>query len=106
MPSFKENKYLVRARIKWFKRADNKDRPLPKGIVFRPARFEARKEEWPHIGWSLVINFQEPWDNQGITIANVAFLSPDAPKELLQPGCSFELLDGGATAEGTVLAYL
>ncbi len=98
--------YLVRARIKWFGRAANPDKPLPTSFISMPARFFGSLDEWPHTIWDLVVELNQPWDTEKTTLANVGFSSPDAPRELLTPGNMFGLWDGEIVAEGEVLSYL
>ncbi len=100
MPHLIKSRYIVRARIRWF--GEKHQAPVNKMVCW-PVRFRGHEAEWPHTSWSLVIDFQRPWDSSMATIADVAFLAPDAPHELLSPGRMFDFFDGDDGAEGTVL---
>ncbi len=99
--------YLVRAKIKWLGRLRNPNKPLPRDFVSMPAHFDAQTNDEPFIRWSLVVRLSNPWEADKTTIADVGFLAPTAPRELLLPGSTFGLLDGPEiVAEGKVLSYL
>jgi hypothetical protein len=52
----------------------------------------------------LVVDFLQPFDETLSTIAEVTFLSPKAPFELLQAGNTFDLFAGmRLVAHGSVL---
>lgn len=75
--------------------------------VARFTGWPAPWEEGPH--WSVVIDFGET-DNAATTLPQngfLAFLSPDAPDEVLIPGAHFELYEGRRrTAEGEVIEFV
>jgi len=96
-------KPVVRAKIQW-KEAQN----LPKGKIYSTAaRLGPLKDQWPNVAWSLVIKFLKKFDKSLSTVAEVEFLSPEAPAELLANGCEFDLFEGGnLVATGKVYEVL
>ena len=87
------------ARLEWIPNEEGGRRSgPPSGLTYSTAaRFEGRKDE----SWSLVLDFSaSPGDR---TLAEVSFLVPWAPQELLRPGSKFELLENGPVASGEIL---
>ena len=99
-------KKTVQAKIQWLRKQDGGREPPPPIDAFYAtlSRFDALKDEWPHRSWSLVVDFLQPFDETLSTIAEVTFLSPKAPFELLQAGNTFDLFAGmRLVAHGSVL---
>lgn len=96
---------MVEANLKWRKREEGGRQSPPRGPRYSTvARFESRKDSWLKEAWSLVIEFIEQPDMELCHRVRVSFLA-DGPTELLQPGSSFELMEGyQSVATGIVTA--
>src|SRR5262245_6647454 len=95
----------VKARICWLT-PDAGGRTIPPSgpLYSTVAKFDCAKGDWKEDAWSLVVELCEPADPSRCTVAEVRFLSPQGPAELLRPGIQFELLEGSRTvATGTIL---
>lgn len=44
--------------------------------------------------WSLLVTFRDTISEEGVVTADIAFLAPGAPRELLKQGACFTLLEG------------
>jgi hypothetical protein len=68
------------------------------------ARFYRDGQSDMNEAWSIVLDFDKPPDDQGKLIADIRFLSPDAPQALLSEGSQFALYEGAQkVAEGTII---
>lgn len=68
------------------------------------SRFEGNAFAWPHEAWSLVIDFHTSPRTDKTVLADIHFLVPEAPVEMLYSGSPFELLDGNrVVAQGVVV---
>lgn len=69
------------------------------------ARFEDSRDRWPDEAWSVIVeSIQSFGDRPFATLAEVSFLSPQAPAELLTTGARFELCEGPrVVAKGVIL---
>jgi hypothetical protein len=85
----------VKAKICWVKETAGGRESPPSGPRYvTVARFDEAQNRWPIEAWSLVVYFRHSLDESLCMIADVRFLMPEAPVELLQPGSIFELLEG------------
>ena len=94
----------VTAILTWLKLEEGGRQSPPPGPKYSTvARFEDQKTDWRKEAWSLVIEFNNPPNAQLTHEVQVGFLADDAPKELLNPGSKFELMEGAKTvARGVV----
>lgn len=81
-------------------------RRWPEGPLYSTlAEFEESPAGVTGDSWSIVAHFHGSPDQQGEVLADVEFLAPGAPRELLHPGAHFRLLEGSRTvAAGEVLS--
>lgn len=95
-----------KARIRWLSEIEAGRPTPPSGQTFSTvARFLDDVAGWPEVAWSLVLEWSTPPDATGAMVADVKFLSPDAPMSLLQTGAIFELYEGKrCVARGEVMA--
>ena len=97
----------VKARVCWTSaEAGGRKCPPPGPEYITVARFEDDKENWPKKAWSLVVEFTRSAkaDKPDCVIADVRFLAPDGPCNLLHQGSVFELFEGRRmVARGEVL---
>lgn len=95
----------MKAKLCWVKEIAGGRKSPPSGPRYvTVARFDEAKDRWPNEAWSLVLDFREPLDESLCMIADVRFLMPEAPVELLHPGSTFELFEGSkVVARGEVL---
>lgn len=95
----------MKAKICWVKEEAGGRHSPPSGPRYvTVVRFDDFKDKWPNEAWSLVIDFSEPPDEFLCMIADVRFLMPGAPVELLHTGSTFELFEGAkVVARGEVL---
>ncbi len=95
----------VKAKVCWVKEEEGGRQSPPSGPRYvTVARFDEEKDKWPNEAWSLVVNFHHPPDESLCMIADVRFLMPEAPVELLHTGSTFELFEGAkVVARGEVL---
>lgn len=55
--------------------------------------------------WSVIATFRDAIDEEGDVTAEIEFLSPDAPQELLTEGAHFTLMEGARTvARGEIIS--
>jgi len=95
----------AKARICWLTpEAGGRETPPSGPLYSTVAKFNCEKGDWKNGAWSLVVELCGPTDFSRCTVAEVRFLSPQGPSELLRPGIQFELLEGRRTvATGTIL---
>ena len=95
---------MVQAVISWIARDRGGRQTLPVGPVYSSiARFED-DEHWPHVAWSVAVELDRPLGDGRQWVANIRFLSPNAPAQLLSEGNRFELLEGRRrTGKGVIL---
>jgi hypothetical protein len=95
----------VKARICWLTPEAGGRKSPPSGPSYSTvAKFNCATGDWKEGAWSLVLDLCGPTDISRCTIADVRFLSPQGPSELLQTGTQFELLEGHRkVAIGTIL---
>ena len=95
----------VRARICWLTPEAGGRKTPPSGPLYSTiAKFDCTQEDWQDSAWSIVVELCGPTDLSRCSIAEVRFLSPQGPSELLRPGIQFELLEGRRkVATGTIL---
>ena len=95
----------VRARICWLTPEAGGRATPPSGPSYSTvARFNGAEGDWKDDAWSIVLELCGPTDICLCTIADVRFLSPEGPSELLRSGTQFELLEGRRkVATGTIL---
>lgn len=68
------------------------------------ARFEDIKDGWPDEAWSIMLEFNEEPDEDGIHYAEIHFLVENAPHEILYEGSKFDLFEGyKLVAKGIVI---
>ncbi len=86
---------MRKAKIHWLKASEGGRTAPPAGPKYSTvARFPEHAANWPEVAWSLVLEWSNPQEVETDMVVNVAFLSPDAPQILLQPGATFELYEG------------
>jgi len=92
------------AKICWVSPEAGGRKTLPSGPRYSTvARFD-RLRVSPEEAWSIVAEFVGSIDEERCVLAQVRFLVPQAPHELLSAGSSFELFEGSRlVARGTVL---
>jgi hypothetical protein len=95
----------VKARITWLTPDQGGRLTLPSGLRYSTvARFAAQGAEWKRNAWSLVVEFAEVPRVAFSHVAQVKFLVPEGPVELLTSGGSFDLLEGSrVVARGVIL---
>lgn len=95
----------VRARICWLTPEAGGRKAPPSGPLYSTiAKFNCPNGDWKDGAWSIVVELCGPADVSRCTVAEVRFLSPQGPSELLRPGIQFELLEGQRTvATATIL---
>ncbi len=95
----------MKAKVCWVKEeAGGRKSPPPGPRYITVARFEDDKDNWPNEAWSLVLEFGGVPSESLCVLADVSFLVPDAPAELLHQGSIFELFEGHQlVARGEVL---
>ena len=95
----------VKAKVCWVKEEAGGRHSPPAGPRYvTVVRFEGQKDTWFDEAWSLVVDFCESPDESLCMTADVRFLAPGAPVELLRTGSTFELLEGAkVVARGEVL---
>lgn len=85
----------VKARICWLTPEDGGRKTPPTGPLYSTvAKFNAANGNWEGEAWSIVVELCGPTDLSRCTTADVKFLNPEGPSELLRPGNQFELLEG------------
>ena len=96
-------KKAIEADLQWLRPDEGGRQSPPPGPKYSTvARFENQKESWLKEAWSLVIEFIEP-PNAALSHRVHVSLLADGPEELLQPGSTFELMEGSqSVAKGTV----
>ena len=96
---------IVKARICWLKEEAGGRQTPPSGPRYvTVVRFDKEKDKWPNEAWSLVLDFRGAPDESLCITADVRFLVPEAPVQLLHSGSTFELLEGNkVVATGVVL---
>lgn len=86
---------IVEAELQWLTPAEGGQQSPPSGPKYTTiARFESQKESWLKEAWSLVVEFVDPPDASLSHRVRVNFLSERGPESLLEPGNSFELMEG------------
>jgi hypothetical protein len=95
----------VKARICWLTPEEGgRKRPPPGPVYSTVAKFNGASSNWKDQAWSIVVELYGPTDTSQCTTADVRFLSPHGPVELLYSGSQFELLEGHRkVAIGTIL---
>jgi len=98
----------VRVKIYWIPPAKGGRKHPPSGPQYSTvARFEKTAENWPEEAWSIVADSITETDDAFCVIAQLRFLSPNAPSHLLKPGNKFDLFEGHRmVARGEVLKNL
>jgi hypothetical protein len=93
------------ARVAWLTEGEGGRRTLPTGPRYStPARFEGQAPGPEGANWSLVLDLKTSPPQSTDWIADVRFLFPEAPHELLSKGARFELYEGKkCVARGVVL---
>src|SRR5688572_11458140 len=97
--------HKARAIIRWVPASrGGRQQPPPSADGYTaPARFESDPQEQRGI-WSLRIVQAKPLRGAEVIDANIQFLFPDAPHDLLREGERFELTEGRkVVAKGVVL---
>jgi len=99
---------MAQARICWLPEKEGGRKTIPLGPRYvMVARFEQEKDKWPEEAWSLAIENSVPTGDlrsQQCVMANVHFLAPEAPTQLLYKGSRFELFEGRrCVATGEIL---
>ncbi len=94
----------ARAFISWIPAAKGGPSRPPTGVTFRAdVRFDDDLN-WPAEGWTLVVRPIKRFSRGQLVFAEVEFLVPDAPHDLLRNGARFQLFDGRRPiAHGLVL---
>jgi hypothetical protein len=94
----------VKARITWLTPDQGGRSTLPSGLRYSTvARFESQGAEWENDAWSLVVEFTEAPRFMPSHLAQVKFLVPEGPAELLTSGNGFDLLEGSrVVARGVI----
>jgi hypothetical protein len=95
----------VKARITWFTPDQGGRSTLPSGLQYSTVgRFAAQGAEWEKNAWSLVVEFTEAPRFAPTHLAQVKFLVPEGPAELLTSGNTFDLLEGSrVVATGVIV---
>jgi hypothetical protein len=95
----------VKAKICWVKEEAGGRQSPPAGPRYvTVVRFDDEQDKWPSEAWSLVVDFHESPDESLCMTADVSFLAPEAPVELLRTGSTFQLFEGAkVVARGEVL---
>jgi len=97
-------RYAKRARIRWLRHDEGGRRNLPGLTTYRSV---IRSDDDPnrvHGNWDVEVAFIDPPAHDRPALADIAFMSPDAPSELLGAGSGFELTEGAKiVARGRVL---
>jgi hypothetical protein len=99
-------KKSVDANLQWLTPEEG-GRPFPpKGPLYSSVgRFPNQKCDWTKDAWSLNIEFVDVPDSTLSHHVRVTFLTDGAP-DILQPNCSFELMEGRRlVARGIVAAH-
>lgn len=98
---------VVEANLRWRSPEEGGRQLPPHGPMYSTvARFERLKESWSKEAWSLVVEFMEQPDASLSHRVRVRFLA-DGPRDLLQPGSRFELMEGHqSVAEGIIAPQL
>lgn len=89
-------KHTVKADIFWVPADAGGRKAPPTGPRYSTvARFKSDKANQNEEAWSIIAEFL-PQQNQqtSCTLANIRFLAPNAPADLLSFGNQFELLEG------------
>jgi hypothetical protein len=96
----------VQARVTWVPAAlGGRSAPPAAGRYSTVSRFDDPRADWSHVAWSVVLELHGPADGAGVSRADVRFLVPEAPHELLRPGARFDLYEGARrVAQVDVLA--
>jgi hypothetical protein len=89
----------MRAKITWLPNVAGGRRALPSRHRYvTVARFPEEGEHWHDDARSVVVTFPIPPSEQGSpALAEVEFLSAEAPRARLAPGRQFELCEGART---------
>ena len=97
-------KDFIEAKLQWRKPEDGGRQSPPAGPKYSTiARFENQGKDWSREAWSLVVEFIEFPDALLSHRVRIRFLA-DGPKELLQPGAVFELMEGRQSmARGVII---
>ncbi len=83
------------AKISWVPAAEGGPESMSLECRYSTAaRFHNEAEKWPKEAWSLGVEFSKELQCSFDVIAEVSFLSPDAPAHLLAVGSRFELYEG------------
>ena len=86
---------LIQARVTWVPAAlGGRSAPPGPGRYVTVSRFDDPRADGSSVAWSVVLELQGPADGAGVSRANVAFLVPEAPHDLLRPGTRFDLYEG------------
>jgi hypothetical protein len=96
---------MKRVKIHWLAQIEGGRVAPPSGPRYSTVcRFAEDLAAWPEVAWSLVLEELTPPGSDGTAFADVRFLSPEAPLDLLHPGAVFELYEGRhCVARGEVL---
>lgn len=95
----------AKALIRWLPPERGGRKSPPTGQYRAVSRFEDSRDRWPEAVWSIVVDPVRSVGDQNLAIlAEVQFLMPEAPSELLTEGARFELCEGyRVVAKGVVL---
>jgi len=78
------------ARIRWLSADEGGRAQPPTGEQYiTVAQFKEPAGDWSTDAWSVVVRFHGSRE-----AADVSFLAPEAPPDLLKPGVVFELYEG------------
>lgn len=91
------------ALVRWLKPEEGgRSRPFSGKRYSAPSQFEDGPQTTDL--WSLVLDFDSPFDAKGCATAHVRFLVAGAPTHLLRRGARFSMFEGARkTAEGEIL---
>ncbi len=98
---------MAQARVHWLSAAEGGRTSVPRGPRYSSvARFAALADLWPQEAWSVVLTFDQPIDEHGDVICQIALLVPEnAPAGLLDVGSQFDICEGRRwVAKGEILA--
>jgi hypothetical protein len=85
----------IQARVTWVPAAlGGRSTPPGAGRYVTVSRFNDPRADWSDAAWSVVLELHGPADGGGTSRADVKFLVPEAPHDLLRPGTRFDLYEG------------
>jgi hypothetical protein len=100
--------HKVLAKIHWIPSSQGGRKYPPTGPQYSTvAHFEKTAAMWPREACSIVAEFIKETDDVSAVLAELRFLSPNAPSDLLETSSKFELFEGHRkVAHGEVLRSL